>query len=114
MIKKFRKLVFEEFHIDVVRLSTLSSVAFKIFLSNFYYLVNYKGNKIDGDFTETGLYKTHYELYQLIKKAYYGGSVNVSNLYHEGELYCYDVNSLYPAMMLKDCRKTKIFCWRCL
>ena len=87
IISKFQQKIFVLFRIDVIKYSTLSSLAFAIYRSKF--LKEFKIPLIDGD------------LFTQLKKAYTGGSVDVYKPYSDkGEpIYRYDVNSLYPFVM---------------
>jgi len=66
---------------------TISGLALKIYLKNFY------NNNIP-IINKTSIYKD-------IKEAYYGGITEVYKPYGEN-LYYYDVNSLYPYVSLQD------------
>lgn len=85
IIIKFNNDIKELFDLDIKNIPTLSSLAFKIFRSNFM-----KSNiKIN---------ITNYEEYQDFKEAYRGGAVDVYKPYGK-DLFYYDVNSLYPSVM---------------
>jgi hypothetical protein len=64
-------------------------LAFKTFLTNYY-----EPNK-------TPIYIPNVKQHNEIKEAYFGGRVEVFKPYGEN-LFLYDVNGLYPSIMLKD------------
>lgn len=83
----FSKDIFNTERIDITKLPTISSIAFKIFRAN--YLENSKLPIIKGN--------AHTDM----RNAYYGGVVEVFK--NEGtNLKYYDVTSLYPFAMLND------------
>lgn len=85
IIKIFNEKIFSLFRINILKCTTLSSLAFTIFRSNFL-LENTKIPLIIGD------------MYEFFKKGYTGGSVDVYQATGEN-IYRYDVNSLYPFVM---------------
>lgn len=87
VINKFSDLIFKMFRIDLLKYSTLSSLAFAIFRTSFL-----KESKIP---------LIHGEMYEFIKKSYTGGSVDVYKPKPSSnkKVYRYDVNSLYPYAM---------------
>lgn len=87
IITKFSQDVFNLEKIDITKLPTISSIAFKIFRAN--YLNNNKLPIIKGN--------AHNEM----RNAYYGGVVKVFR--NEGyNLNYYDITSLYPFAMLNE------------
>ena len=91
VITKFSHLIFDKWNVDITTTPTISSLAFKIFRSNYL-----KDNKlipqISGD------------IFNFIKAGYLGGAVETFKpFYYQEEsgrtLHCYDVNSLYPSIM---------------
>lgn len=100
VLEKFSELVFRLFSVVVFferkkqlkDTPTLGSLALKIYRSNFMP-------------EDARISITDAELYQKLKPGYSGGAVDVYKPENpEGtKVYCYDVNSLYPAvMMLND------------
>lgn len=87
ILSKFSDNIFKLFRIDILRHSTLSSLAFAIYRTN--YLKDAKIPLIHG------------EIYNFIKQSYTGGSVDVYKPVNEAgeKVYRYDVNSLYPYAM---------------
>lgn len=92
VLEKFSDQIFILFRIDVIKYPTLSSLAFAIFRCKF--LDNLEIPLING------------EIYEFIKKAYTGGSVDVykpirdlKDIQEKNKVYRYDVNSLYPFVM---------------
>lgn len=78
--------IYDKFAINLSKTSTISSLAFKIFRT--HYLKNTQIPILAGS------------EYQDIKRSYTGGSTDV--FIKEGsDIYCYDVNSLYPFVMKK-------------
>jgi hypothetical protein len=87
VIARFSQDIFSVEKIDVTKLPTISSIAFKIFRTN--YLGENKLPIIKGN------------VHKDIRNAYYGGVVEVFK--NEGSnLKYYDVTSLYPFAMLND------------
>jgi hypothetical protein len=89
ILVKFNNLVYNKFKININNYPTLPSLSFAIFRSNYL-----KHN------TVTSLTN---KIYRDIKLSYTGGSVDMfipSNNYCEELIYSYDVNSLYPYIML--------------
>ena len=84
IIKYFSNFIFEDIRLDIFKYPTLSSLAFAIYRSKF--LGKYKIPVLNG------------KIYNDIKNAYTGGSVDVFKPYGEN-IYHYDVNSLYPYVM---------------
>ena len=82
---QFTKLIYEKFDVNILKLPTLPSIAFKLyrhkFMSNSYIPI------IIGD------------VYKRIKEAYYGGFVDVYRSFAKN-IVSFDVNSLYPFSML--------------
>jgi hypothetical protein len=67
---------------------TLPQFAYRTFLADYY----------DPDITP--IYKiANKSTYKFLRKGYYGGRVDYTDLKHRSPLYLYDVNSMYPAMM---------------
>src|SRR5260221_8888125 len=87
IIDKFSKETYELERINITKVISISSLALKVFLSNYY------------DKNNNPIYIPLYSHYKEIKKAYYGGRVEVFKPYGEN-LYYYDVNSLYPYIMM--------------
>lgn len=87
IIEKFNKYIFNLFRINAITYPTISSLSFAIYRTIFL-----KENKIP---ILTG------ELYNFIKKAYTGGAVDVFKPYGKN-VYKYDVNSLYPYIMVNN------------
>ena len=87
IITKANKQVFMDYNVDMTEKLTISSLALRIFLKDFY------NNNIPM-INKPSLYKD-------IRKAYYGGITEVYKP-HGYNLFYYDVNSLYPCVALKD------------
>jgi hypothetical protein len=85
IIKNFSIKIFDLFKVDIHKYPTLPSLSFGIYRSNFlkesYFIP-----------------LIHGELYNDLKKAYTGGSVDVYKS-HGRKVNRYDVNSLYPSVM---------------
>jgi DNA polymerase type B, organellar and viral len=88
VINNFQKLIYKNFSQDILNWPTLSSLAFAIYRSNFL------DNKANIPIVLG-------KIYDNIKLAYTGGSVDVYKPYGRN-IYRYDVNSLYPSQMLKQ------------
>jgi len=88
-INKFSEVMYDLENLNITSVSSLSSIALKIFLSNYY------------DKNKTPIHIPRHENYLDIKNAYFGGRVEVFKGYVEN-IYIYDVVSLYPFSMLED------------
>ena len=88
VISKFSELIFKEFNINVSSISTLPSLAFKIFRAN-YLPKNIKLPIISG------------KIYSDISKAYFGGHCDVYTPTNPKDtlVYEYDCNSMFPFVM---------------
>lgn len=84
IINEFQNLIFNLFGLDIHKYPTLSSLAFNIYRKNFMHTEN--------------IPITSYLFYNQIKGAYSGGHVDLYRPYGKN-LYCYDINSLYPTVM---------------
>ena len=80
----FNDLVFDKWGLNIGKYSTISSLAFAIFKSN--YLTEYTVPKLSGQVAED------------IRNAFTGGRVDAFDPYSENK-FQYDVNSLYPHVM---------------
>jgi hypothetical protein len=89
IIEKFSKDVYDVESINISDVVSISSLTLKIFLTNYY------------DSERTPIHIPRYKQHKDIKYAYYGGRTEVFKTYVE-DSYLYDVNSLYPSVMLKD------------
>lgn len=84
---EFSSYIFNSYRIQATECLTITSVALKIFLNNYYN-------------TNLPLIKDQ-SIYEDLKQGYYGGLSEVYRGYGEN-LYYYDVNSLYPFAALND------------
>ena len=84
----FNEFIFDRFSVNISRIRTISGLAFLIFTSNYY---KQEVNPI---------YFTKGKLEQFVRKAYYGGIVDVVEQYTDYTTFKYDVNSHYPNAML--------------
>jgi hypothetical protein len=89
IINIFSQEVFDLENINITNVSSISSIALKSFLTNYY------------DKKLNPIHIPRYKNYVDIKNGYYGGRVEVFKRYGEN-IYIYDVVSLYPSIMLKD------------
>jgi DNA polymerase type B, organellar and viral len=89
IIDKFGKEMFSNERINITDTTSISSLALNTFLTNYY-------NK-----KETPINIPKKKQYNEIKQGYFGGRVEIFKPYGE-DLYMYDVNSLYPYIMLQD------------
>jgi hypothetical protein len=89
ILEKFSKDVYDVESINMSDVVSISSLALKTFLTNYY------------DEKRTPIHIPLYKQHKDIKNAFYGGRTEVLKTYGE-DLYLYDVNSLYPSVMLKD------------
>lgn len=89
VLQIYSKEIHGLFNINITSAKTAASLALKIYLSNYYELEKHNIRMVKG------------YLEREIRAAYFGGIARVySNRIGEG--YYYDVNSHYPAAMLKD------------
>jgi DNA polymerase type B, organellar and viral len=84
---KASKQIYLDYNVNIMDNLTISGLAVRIFLKDFYQHNIPCINKIS--------------MYRDIKKGYYGGITEVYKPYGEN-LYYYDVNSLYPFVALQD------------
>jgi len=96
VLTTFNKLIFEYFSISVTKYSTLSSLAFAIYLSNFY-----------KDYFQIPIVN-HNKMFKYFKRGYTGGAVDVfiPQSSPNKKIYRYDINSLYPSAMAKNTMPT--------
>lgn len=87
VLTKANKQVFLDYNVNMTESITISGLAVKIFLKDFY-------NTNIPNINKASIYKD-------IKQAYYGGITEVYKPYGRN-LYYYDVNSLYPSVALQD------------
>ncbi len=86
---KFAKMIFNDFNLNITKYKTISSLSLQIFLSN-YYNLNSNITIIKGNVEEE------------IRKSYFGGLVHLPNRGVKiNNAFQYDVNSMYPSVMLK-------------
>jgi DNA polymerase type B, organellar and viral len=87
---KFNEIIYSKFNVDAFKYSTISSLAFAIFRTN--YLKNHKIPLITG------------KIYDDLKPSYTGGGCDVYKpfSFEKKKIYGYDVNSLYPYVMGKE------------
>lgn len=96
ILTKFSELIFKEFKVDPIRSLTLPALAMRIYKTHFM--------------PADTIYQILDQPQELIRNSYTGGSVDVyipsftaSKAEHETtKLYYYDVNSLYPSVMLNN------------
>ena len=93
VILKFKNLVYELFKVNIDKIFTISSIALQVYRSN--YFPDSKVAKIS---------VTHADTYKKLISGYYGGAVDVYKPISPKDktLFCYDVNSLYPSVMLNN------------
>lgn len=91
VLEKFSVLIFDMFGINIGDTPTVSSLALRIYRSNF----------MDSN-SRISISDTN--MYSKLHGAYYGGAVDVfiPQSDHSEKVYCYDLNSLYPAVMLQN------------
>jgi hypothetical protein len=92
VLNKFNDLIFEKFGLNVNNCSTITRLAFDIFRAHYL-----KENTIP---------MIHGDIYNHVKMSYTGGGTDMyipSNPSNE-LVYGYDVNSLYPSVMIMKCQ----------
>jgi hypothetical protein len=89
IIEIFNKEIYNLENYNITDVISISSLALNIFLTNYY-----NQNK-------TPIHIPRLAQYNEIKTAYFGGRVEIYKPYGE-DLYIYDVNYLYPKVMLND------------
>ena len=89
VIQKFQELIFNKFAIDIVKYPTTPSLAYAIYRTHYL---------------EEGIIPiTEGDIFNYIKGSYTGGSTEMYKPYALNKnIYCYDVNSLYPAVMANN------------
>ncbi|KAL4341478.1 hypothetical protein GQ457_08G030630 [Hibiscus cannabinus] len=87
VMQNAQELFWSKFHVDIVSKITLSSLALAIFRTCFYDEENWP------------IYIPNRNADSFIRKGYYGGHADVYKPYGEN-LFYYDVNSLYPFIMM--------------
>lgn len=92
ILDNYSKIIFENWYVDLMKSPTISSLAFKLFRSNYLHELDKQKIKIPAI---TG------KIYEDIKKSYTGGAVDVYKPYGEN-IKVYDVKSLYPSVMLNN------------
>lgn len=89
IIDAFSKEVYFSERLNITKVISMSSLALKTYLSNYY------------NDSKHVIHIPRKKQYKDIKKAYFGGRVEVFRAYGEN-LYYYDINSLYPYVMLNE------------
>lgn len=84
IVIKIFKIIFNKFNINIYNHTTISSLAFKI------YIEKYNKNDI--------CWNNDFNTYNYIKESYHGGITNVFKPIGKN-IYGYDINSLYPSVM---------------
>ncbi|ORY88692.1 DNA polymerase type B, organellar and viral-domain-containing protein [Lobosporangium transversale] len=84
----FSKLIYEKYRLNITKLFSISSLAMKIFTSNYL--------KSDNIIPIINNRKVHKD----IRNALYGGRVEVFNPIVSIKSYMYDINSIYPWAMI--------------
>ena len=94
---KFGELIFKEFQVDIHKSLTLPSLALNIYRVHFL--------------SKDTIYQILENIEQAIRESYTGGAVDVYIPHNktsgffgklEANLFCYDVNSLYPSVMANN------------
>uniref|UniRef100_A0A896Z9J5 Probable DNA polymerase n=1 Tax=Coniophora olivacea TaxID=85977 RepID=A0A896Z9J5_9AGAM len=86
VLHHFHHLIYHRWSLDITNYSTIPSLAFAIYRMHYM--------------PKDTIPLTHGKIFNFIKKGYTGGSTEMYKPNAIGkELYCYDVNSLYPAVM---------------
>jgi len=96
VLTKFNELIYNEFKVDPSKALTLPSLAMRIYKT--HYLPNYHSTNQFSVYQLNGLPEFN------IRKSYTGGAVDVYIPHNKDNeiLYLYDVNSLYPSVMLNN------------
>jgi hypothetical protein len=90
IIKSFQKQVFEDFNQDIVRNLSLSSLAFKIYRSQY----------MEIDSIASSMVSSNMDIF--FREASRGGYVDVFKPKAAGPVYHYDIISSYPAIMAQE------------
>ncbi len=85
IIKKFKEEILLTYGVRLKDVYSTSSLAFRVFRTKFL---------------NTPIPVSNFNEFNMAKRAYFGGAVNIYENYGEN-MYYYDVNSLYPYCMLK-------------
>lgn len=89
VMSTFNKSIFEKYNVNTTKVRSYSALSKEVYTSNFYKETGVKIPVIAG------------YLEMIIRKAYYGGIVDVVEHLVQ-DAYKYDANSHYPAAMLND------------
>jgi hypothetical protein len=87
---KFRSEIKSQFDIDIEEQLTIPSLSLKIFKKNYY------------DINNTPISINPYDFDEFIRESYFGGISEVYKPHLKDQGYCYDANSLYPFIMMKE------------
>jgi hypothetical protein len=87
---KFQSMIFSKSQVDITEVNSVAGLAFRIFCKEGI-----------GDCKKV-IYRLTRQEDREIRQGYFGGSTQVFLPYMKGELYYYDINSLYPSCMLED------------
>lgn len=88
VLVKYQSLIFSSFNIDIIKYPTVPSLAFAI----------YRMHYMPSDTIPI----TKGKVFNFIRRSYTGGSTEMYKPNAIGQnIYCYDVNSLYPSVMAK-------------
>ena len=107
VILKFKKLVYELFKVNIDNIFTISSIALQVYRTNY---IPVPENELEENKEPTEadwlsqITITHKNTYDKLISGYYGGAVDVYKPISPKDktLFCYDVNSLYPSVMLNN------------
>ena len=84
-INKFSTIIYDKYSLDITKCTTISSLAYKIFLTNFY--KSKENIKVIGGIVDMDIRNAHY------------GGVTAINKNHATNVFYYDMNSQYPSAM---------------
>jgi hypothetical protein len=99
ILTKFNNLIYDNFHLNINDYPTLSSLAFGIFRTNYIKETNTTTEVLGHNI---GIAMLSGEVARDIRQSYTGGSTDmfIPILPKGKKIYAYDVNSLYPSVMV--------------
>ena len=117
IVEAFNNLIIDSFNVDIHKLPTLASVAYRIYKAN-YLKYSFKEFSLPN---KKGKVKVHRmsqlpvigeSNFNILKEGYYGGHCDMYIPFNRDNqlIYCYDVNSLYPYVMRAYEFPTKFIC----
>lgn len=105
ILRKAQKMFYNRFGVDCSKAMTVSQLALRIFRTR-YQSNSLRNPLVVGDRHDKGLIGE----FKLIQNSYAGGRVEVFDMNLKNEVAVYDINSMYPSVMLKPVPINSYFC----